>query len=63
MENMVSVERIFFTNGKESAYVLQLTAEYFNIKSLMYTWEAEIRRITVQGQPGPIVCETPPSPK
>jgi hypothetical protein len=27
------------------------------------TWEAEMERIVVQGQPRQIVCETPPSPK
>jgi hypothetical protein len=27
------------------------------------TWEAEIGRIKVQGQPGQMVLETPPSPK
>jgi hypothetical protein len=26
---------------------------------ILTTWEAEIWRITVQGQPGEIVCETP----
>jgi hypothetical protein len=30
---------------------------------ILATWEAEIRRITVQGQPGQIVHETPPFPK
>jgi hypothetical protein len=25
---------------------------------ILPTWEAEIRRITVQGQPGKIVCKT-----
>jgi hypothetical protein len=29
---------------------------------ILSTWESEIRRITVQGQPEEIVCETP-SPK
>jgi hypothetical protein len=36
--------------------VLELTS------GILTTWEAEIGRIVVQGQPGQIVCETP-SPK
>jgi hypothetical protein len=31
--------------------------------AILTTWEAEIRRIAVQGQPRKIVLETPPSPK
>jgi hypothetical protein len=30
---------------------------------ILATWDAEIGKIDIQGQPGQIVCETLPSPK
>jgi hypothetical protein len=39
---------------------IYLINKYKSIKKKSFTtWEAEIERITIQGQPGQIVCETP----
>jgi hypothetical protein len=40
----------------------KLEAGQWLMPAILVTWKAEIRRITVQGQPGQIVPKTP-SPK
>jgi hypothetical protein len=47
----------FFNNTKR--FFKMLAGHWWFMPLILATWESEIRRITVQGHPQQIVCETP----